>query len=36
VLAAKITHPYDGKVAGRTHTSGVRFATAVYEENETK
>ena len=32
VLAAKVTAPYDGKVAGGTDTSAVRFVTAVYQE----
>jgi glyoxylase-like metal-dependent hydrolase (beta-lactamase superfamily II) len=32
VLAAKVTAPYDAKVAGGTNTSSDRFVTAVYQE----
>ncbi len=32
VLAAKLTAPYSGKVAGGTDTSAERFVTAVYQE----
>jgi cyclase len=32
VLAAKVTAPYDGKVAGGTGASADRFVTAVYQE----
>jgi len=32
VLAAKVTAPYDAKIAGGTDTSAVRFVTAVYQE----
>jgi glyoxylase-like metal-dependent hydrolase (beta-lactamase superfamily II) len=32
VLAAKVTAPYDAKVAGGTDDSTVRFVTAVYQE----
>ena len=32
VLAAKVTAPYDTKVAGGTDDSTVRFVTAVYQE----
>jgi glyoxylase-like metal-dependent hydrolase (beta-lactamase superfamily II) len=32
VLAAKVTAPYDAKVAGGTDDSAVRFVTAVYQE----
>jgi cyclase len=32
VLAAKVTAPYDAKVAGGTDGSTVRFVTAVYQE----
>jgi cyclase len=32
VLAAKVTAPYDGKVAGGTSASAGRFITAVYQE----
>jgi cyclase len=32
VLAAKVTAPYDAKVAGGTESSADRFVTAVYQE----
>jgi len=32
VLAAKVTAPYDGKVAGGSSASAERFVTAVYQE----
>jgi cyclase len=32
VLAAKLTAPYDSKVAGGTESSAERFVTAVYHE----
>ena len=32
VLAAKVTAPYDGKVAGGTGSSAERFVSAVYQE----
>jgi hypothetical protein len=32
VLAAKVTAPYDAKVAGGTNSSSDRFVTAVYQE----
>jgi cyclase len=32
VLAAKVTAPYDAKVAGGTGSSADRFVTAVYQE----
>jgi cyclase len=32
VLAAKVTAPYDGKVAGGTESSAERFVSAVYQE----
>src|SRR5882672_3613706 len=32
VLAAKVTAPFDGKVAGGTGSSADRFVTAVYQE----
>jgi glyoxylase-like metal-dependent hydrolase (beta-lactamase superfamily II) len=32
VLAAKVTAPYDAKVAGGTDSSAERFVTAVYSE----
>jgi cyclase len=32
VLAAKLTAPYDSKVAGGTNTSSERFVSAVYQE----
>jgi glyoxylase-like metal-dependent hydrolase (beta-lactamase superfamily II) len=32
VLAAKLTAPYDGKVAGGTGSSAERFVSAVYQE----
>jgi cyclase len=32
VLAAKVTAPYDGKVAGGTGSSADRFVTAMYQE----
>jgi hypothetical protein len=32
VLAAKVTAPYDAKVAGGTESSADRFITAVYRE----
>jgi len=32
VLAAKVTAPYDAKVAGGTGSSAERFVTAVYQE----
>ena len=32
VLAAKVTAPYDAKVAGGTTASADRFVTAVYQE----
>ena len=32
VLAAKVTAPYDGKVAGGTESSAKRFVSAVYQE----
>jgi len=32
VLAAKVTAPYDGKVAGGTGSSADRFVSAVYQE----
>ncbi|MEA2988737.1 MAG: cyclase [Alphaproteobacteria bacterium] len=32
VLAAKVTAPYDAKVAGGTDDSATRFVTAVYQE----
>jgi hypothetical protein len=32
VLAAKVTAPYDAKVAGGTDASAGRFITAVYQE----
>ena len=32
VLAAKVTAPYDEKVAGGTESSADRFITAVYRE----
>jgi cyclase len=32
VLAAKVTAPYDAKVAGGVASSAERFVTAVYQE----
>ena len=32
VLAAKVTAPYDAKVAGGTNSSADRFVSAVYRE----
>jgi cyclase len=32
VLAAKVTAPYDAKVAGGTQTSADRFVAAMYRE----
>jgi cyclase len=32
VLAAKVTAPYDAKMAGGTQTSADRFVAAVYRE----
>jgi len=32
VLAAKVTAPYDAKVAGGTDASAERFVSAVYQE----
>jgi cyclase len=32
VLAAKVTAPYDAKIAGGTDSSAARFVTAVYQE----
>jgi cyclase len=32
VLAAKLTAPYDARVAGSTESSAERFVSAVYQE----
>ena len=32
VLAAKVTAPYDAKVAGGTESSADRFVTEMYQE----